>query len=54
VPVVGHAPFTHDEVLHGYLETRRDELPTDPSLLDWRAWNLSRERAREALRSIGG
>ena len=31
------------------LQQRRDELRTDPSLQGWPAWNLTRERARDAL-----
>jgi hypothetical protein len=31
------------------LQSRRDQLATDPTLQGWPAWNLTRERARTAL-----
>jgi hypothetical protein len=34
------------------LDARSDELGADPALTGWPAWNLGRERAREALRSL--
>jgi hypothetical protein len=33
------------------LQQRSTELATDPALRGWPAWNLTRERAREALRA---
>ena len=39
------------EALAPALEWREEQLRTDPSLQGWPAWNLTRERARAALRA---
>jgi len=49
LPKLDYPSRTH---LEAALLARRQALLTDPASIGWPAWNLARERAREALRTL--